>query len=74
MHISAKALTKIVYIDVDIALKPEQKYFNESKTWACIGKILNAEKTVLERSQIDLEVWCSETLPDASSILGNLAG
>ena len=30
--------------------------------------------TVLEISQLDLEVWCLETLPDAPSILGNLAG
>ena len=28
----------------------------------------------LEISQLDLEVWCSETLPDAPSILGNVAG
>ena len=28
----------------------------------------------LEMSQLDLEVWCFETLPDAPSILGNLAG
>ena len=30
--------------------------------------------SVLEISQLDLEVWCSETLPDARSVLGNLAG
>ena len=29
---------------------------------------------VLEISQFDLEVWCSETLPDAPINLGNLAG
>ena len=32
------------------------------------------EFTVLEISPLDLEVWCSETLPDAASNLGNLAG
>ena len=30
-------------------------------------------ETVSEISQFDLEVWCSETLPDAPSILVNLA-
>ena len=30
--------------------------------------------TVLEISQLDFEVWSSETLLDAPSILGNLAG
>ena len=30
--------------------------------------------TVLELIHVDLEVWCSETLPHAPSILGNLAG
>ena len=29
---------------------------------------------VLEISQLDLEVWCSETLLDAPSFPGNLAG
>ena len=29
---------------------------------------------VLDISHLDLEVWCSETLPDAHSIPGNLVG
>ena len=29
---------------------------------------------VLEIILLDLDVWCSETLPDAPSILGNMAG
>ena len=39
-----------------------------------IKQVFVDQDSVLEISQLDLEVWCSETFPDAPSILGNLAG
>ena len=39
-----------------------------------IVKYKFVSQLVLEISQVDLEVWCSETLADAPSILWNLAG
>ena len=38
----------------------------------CASIVMTSTLTV-KISQLDLEVWCSETLPDAPSILGNLA-
>ena len=47
------------------------KYISDLNTATIVQYI---PYTVLELWQLDLKVWGTETLPDAPSILGNLAG